>query len=270
MSNPTGPLAEVTSAPERRRRRFVANRAFGAIKAQHAADRTVMQTLADRLNELASSPRFLLVHVLWFGTWILWNTGSLGLEPFDPYPFGFLTLIVSLEAIFLSIFILMAQKRESAIAELREELGLQVNLRIEEEVTKTLQLVTGLYTRLGHVTGEDPELHDMLGPLDIASIERELLEQIATAAATRRGRRGRRSGDVRAEAAPQAIVELASIAAAADREVLRDSAGVADEGPGSGALGRWFSGTWSGFFRNQGRRSGEGRSADRRSDEDEF
>ncbi len=181
MTNPTGPLAEVTSAPERRRRRFVANRAFGAIKAQHAADRTVMQTLADRLNELASSPRFLAIHALWFGTWILWNTGALRLEPFDPYPFGFLTLIVSLEAIFLSIFILMAQKRESAIAELREELGLQVNLRIEEEVTKTLQLLAGLYRRLGFSMSDDAELRDMILPLDPSRIERELLQQIEEA-----------------------------------------------------------------------------------------
>jgi uncharacterized membrane protein len=228
MTNPNAPLAELTSAPERRRRRFVANRAFGAIKAQHAADRTVMQTVADGLNDLASSPRFLAVHALWFGFWILWNTGWIGLRPFDPYPFGFLTLVVSLEAIFLSIFILMAQKRESAIAELREELGLQVNLRIEEEVTKTLQLVAGLYTRLGHVMGEDPELHEMLGPLDIASIERELLEQIA-AAATRRGRAGRRASDLPTEAAPQALVELANIAAEQDQHALQDVTRAADE-----------------------------------------
>ena len=227
MTDPTAPLAELTSAPERRRRRFVANRAFGAIKAQYGADRTVMQTLADRLNEIASSPRFLAFHTVWFTTWIIWNSGITALEPFDPFPFGFLTLVVSLEAIFLSIFILMAQKRESAIAELREELGLQVNLRIEEEVTKTLQLVTGLYTRLGHRTGEDPELHDMLQPLDIASIERELLEQIAAAAASRRGRAGRRSGDERATS--PAIVELAKIAAEADREVMLDAARVVDD-----------------------------------------
>jgi uncharacterized membrane protein len=227
MTNPTTPLADVTGSAERRRRRFVANRAFGAIKANHAANRTVMQTIADRLNELASSPRFLAIHALWFGIWILWNVGAFELEPFDPFPFGLLTLVVSLEAIFLSIFILMAQKRESAIAELREELGLQVNLRIEEEVTKTLQLVTGLYTRLGHRPGEDPELHDMLQPLDIASIERELLEQIAAAAATRWGRGGRRSGE--RGPAPAAIAELANIAAEADREVLRDATRVAEE-----------------------------------------
>lgn len=231
MTNPTAPLAEITGTAERRRRRFVANRAFGAIKAQHAANRTVMQVIADRLNDLASSARFLGLHALLFAGWIVWNSGALGLEPFDPYPFGFLTLVVSLEAIFLSIFILMAQKRESAIAELREELGLQLTLRIEEEMTKTLQLVTGLYTRLGHVMGDDPELHEMLGPLDVASIERELLEQIAAAAATRRGRRGRRSADVRSDPAPQAIIELANMAAQQDQEVLRDAARAADGEP---------------------------------------
>jgi uncharacterized membrane protein len=188
-----------------------------------------MQAIADQLNELASSPRFLAVHALWFAIWILWNVGLLGLRPFDPFPFGLLTLVVSLEAIFLSIFILMAQKRESAIAELREELGLQVNLRIEEEVTKTLQLVTGLYTRLGHRTGEDPELHDMLQPLDIVSIERELLEQIAAAAAARR-RGGRRSVDLVPDPTPAAIAELANIAAEADREVMRDTSGGRKDG----------------------------------------
>ncbi len=70
---------------------------------------------------------------MWFAIWIPWNLGWFGLREFDPYPFGLLTMIVSLEAIFLSIFVLMAQKRESAIAELREELALQVSLRIEEE-----------------------------------------------------------------------------------------------------------------------------------------
>jgi uncharacterized membrane protein len=171
---------------ERRQHRLVANRAFGALKAQHAAERTVIQSAADRLNEVAASTPFLLLHVLWFLVWIPWNLGWFGLRPFDPYPFGFLTMVVSLEAIFLSIFVLMAQKRESAIAELREELALQVNLRIEEESTKTLQLVAGLYTRLGHRIAEDPELKDMMQPLDIVGLERDLMDQIAAAAARRR------------------------------------------------------------------------------------
>src|SRR3712207_7674080 len=61
---------------------------------------------------------------------------------------------LSLEAIFLSVFVLMTQRRESTIAEVREEVNLAVNLRVEEEVTKVLQLVAGLYGRLGHRSEE--------------------------------------------------------------------------------------------------------------------
>ena len=172
--------------PDRRRRRLVANRAFGALKAQHSAERTVVESIADRLNDIAASTPYLVLHVAWFAVWVPWNLGWLGLVPFDPFPFGLLTMIVSLEAIFLSIFVLMAQKRESAIAELREELALQVNLRIEEESTKTLQLVAGLYTRLGHRVAEDPELRDMMQPLDVVGLERALASEIAHKAAVKR------------------------------------------------------------------------------------
>jgi len=170
---------------ERRRRRTVANLAFGAIKAQHAKHRSALERVVDRLNQYASSTPFLVAHAVWFGVWIAWNTGLLGLRAFDPFPFGLLTMVVSLEAIFLSIFVLMAQQRESAIAELREELGLQVSLRVEQEVTKTLQLVAGLYTRMGHRVSDDPELHHMLQPLDVRGIERDLLEQIEQATEAR-------------------------------------------------------------------------------------
>ena len=173
--------AHLGDAAERRKRRYVANLAFGAIKAQHAAHRTRLERWVDALNEVASSTPFLVAHAVGFALWILWNTGHLWLAPVDPFPFGLMTTIVSLEAIFLSIFVLMAQQRESAIAELREELGLQVSLRVEQEVTKTLQLVAGLYTRLGHRVSDDPELIHMLQPLDVKAIERDLLEQIEAA-----------------------------------------------------------------------------------------
>jgi uncharacterized membrane protein len=186
--------AALDDQPERRRRRLVANRAFGAIKAQHAKERTRIEVVADWLNNMASSAIFLWLHGVWFAIWIAWNTGQFGLYRFDPFPFGLLTMVVSLEAIFLSIFVLMAQKRESAIAELREEMSLQVGLRLEEEVTKTLQLVAGLYTRLGHKVAEDPELHEMLQPLDVAALERELMMQIATTAQMRRKAAGRERG----------------------------------------------------------------------------
>ncbi len=160
--------------------------AFRAIKAQHGANRSPIERAANELTYVASSTPFLVTHILWFAAWISWNSGVFGLRAFDPFPFGLLTLVVSLEAIFLSILVLMAQGRESAIAELREEVTLQVNLRTEAEVTKVLQLLAGLYTRQGYKLGEDDELRKMLQPLDPSDIERELIEQIRSVAPGRR------------------------------------------------------------------------------------
>src|SRR3954464_14448012 len=174
------PTLEATTPAEKRRirRSLGLNKAFRAIKAQHSANRSAMEILADRMIGIASSTPFLVIHGLLFILWIAWNIPGIPLPRFDPYPYGMLTTIVSLEAIFLSIFVLMTQSRESKIGELREELTLQVNLRIEEEVTKTLHLVAGLYSRLGLVLADDPELKSMLEPLDPKRIEEDLAEQI--------------------------------------------------------------------------------------------
>jgi uncharacterized membrane protein len=154
------------------------NTAFRAIKAQHSSNRSKMEVLADRMIGFASATPFLVIHAIIFIAWIYWNLPFSGLRKFDPYPFGMLTTIVSLEAIFLSIFVLMTQSRESRIGELREELTLQVNLRMEEEITKTLHLVAGLYSRLGLQLADDPELKAMLEPLDPKKMETDLTEQI--------------------------------------------------------------------------------------------
>ena len=116
-------------AGERRMRRSAGiNTAFRAIKAEHASNRSPMEVLADRMIGVASATPFLVIHAFLFIAWIYWNLPFSGLPKFDPYPYGMLTLVVSLEAIFLSIFVLMTQSRESRIGELREELTLQVNL----------------------------------------------------------------------------------------------------------------------------------------------
>jgi uncharacterized membrane protein len=162
---------------DRRQRREGTARAVRAIKANFAAELTPIERLGNRLTVIAGSTPFLVAHVLWFGVWIGWNV-SAGPRAFDPFPFGLLTMIVSLEAIFLSVFVLMTQNRESAIAEVREEVTLAVNLRVEEEVTKVLQLVAGLYSRLGQQVADDPELAEMLQPLDAEEIERDLTEQL--------------------------------------------------------------------------------------------
>jgi len=176
---PTEPVRQALAAERRMRRSTGINTAFRAIKAQHAANRSAMEVLADRMIGFASSTPFLVVHAALFIAWILWNVPGIPLPRFDPYPYGMLTTIVSLEAIFLSIFVLMTQSRESRIGELREELTLQVNLRVEEEITKTLHLVAGLYARLGLKMAEDPELRAMLEPLDPKKMERDLVDQIS-------------------------------------------------------------------------------------------
>ena len=179
---PTEPVKKALAAERRIRRSAGINTAFRAIKAQHAANRSTMEIWADRMIGVASSTPFLAIHALIFIAWIAWNIPGAGTPQFDPYPYGMLTTIVSLEAIFLSIFVLMTQSRESRIGELREELTLQVNLRMEEEITKTLHLVAGLYARLGLQLADDPELRAMLEPLDPKKIENDLTEQINSSA----------------------------------------------------------------------------------------
>jgi uncharacterized membrane protein len=160
-------------------RRRAADRKVEAIRTRLAARRSPVEQLADALTRLASSTGFLALHVVWFAGWVAWNA-LLAPDPFDPFPFGLLTMVVSLEAIFLSIFVLMSQRRGALIAELRDEMTLEIDMRTEEEVTKTLQLVAGLYGRLGFALSADDEadLKAMLRPLDRERISAELAAQI--------------------------------------------------------------------------------------------
>jgi uncharacterized membrane protein len=104
-----------------------------------AESATVWQRVSDVIAMVAASQVFTLIHVTWFGTWISMNvlaaagllSGRLG---FDPYPFGLLTLIVSLEAIFLSIFVLVSQNRQSERDHIRTDLDYQVNVKAHIEI----------------------------------------------------------------------------------------------------------------------------------------
>ena len=94
---------------------------------------TTLERTADAIAEFAGSLTFLGLNAAWFIVWILWNTFP-GVPKFDPYPFGFLTMAVSLEAIFLSIFVLVSQNRQGAKDRLRADLDYQVNLKAELEI----------------------------------------------------------------------------------------------------------------------------------------
>jgi CRP/FNR family transcriptional regulator, cyclic AMP receptor protein len=95
---------------------------------------TTAEKIADVIAAFSGSITFLVVNAVWFLAWIVWNTAPFGQRTFDPYPFGFLTMVVSLEAIFLSIFVLVSQNRQAAKDRLRAEAEYEVNLKAELEI----------------------------------------------------------------------------------------------------------------------------------------
>ena len=105
---------------------------------------------ADAIAGFVGTVTFVLLHLLWFGLWASINTGLIpGLRAFDPYPFQLLCMIVSLEGVLLSTFVLIKQNRMSRRADERSHLGLQVNLLSEQEITKVIQMLEGISEHLG-------------------------------------------------------------------------------------------------------------------------
>lgn len=93
---------------------------------------------------------FLIAHVIVMTLWVVVNLGSVpGIRPFDPFPFGILTMFVSAEGVLLALFILISQNVFDREAERREHLALQISLLAERETTKSLQILRSLAGRLG-------------------------------------------------------------------------------------------------------------------------
>ncbi len=140
---------------------------IGDILKLEAQNKTLSEAVADYIATFTGSMLFVWLHVAWFALWILWNVGWLGLRPLDPFPFTFLTMIVSLEAIFLSTFILMSENRQARLADRRARVNLQVDMIAEREVTKLMELVGDIHRHLGIERRADPELERMQRPTDI-------------------------------------------------------------------------------------------------------
>jgi uncharacterized membrane protein len=122
--------------------------------------RSRLECLIDRLGEWAGHPSFPMLHVAWFGIWIGFNV--LSSRRFDPYPFTFLTLVVSLEAILLTSFVLAAQERTTREADRRAKLDLQVNLLAEQELTAILRSIKALAGHSGlDLTAVVPQLAEL-------------------------------------------------------------------------------------------------------------
>jgi uncharacterized membrane protein len=112
--------------------------------------RSTAERLSDRITTVAGSGPVQLAHVAWFAFWISVNTGLVSsVRPFDPFPFPLLTTVVSLEAIFLALFVLASQNRLSHQSDKRAHLDLQVDLLAEREMTAVLQLLQDIANHLG-------------------------------------------------------------------------------------------------------------------------
>ena len=180
MQNPLNPLNTIKTLkalnPLQYHQETVQRRrtAIKSFKAKADAKRTQTEKFADMLTAKFGTIVFLSLNIIWFVTWIVINTGMTMLEPFDPFPFGLLTMVVSLEAIALAIIVLISQNREARISELREEIELRLNTISEGELTKLINLMAVLLESQGIKIDDDPELAHMLKPIDSAEIIRQL------------------------------------------------------------------------------------------------
>lgn len=142
-----------------------------------AANRRDLEArVSDIITDVSGRMIFVYFHVVWFGLWIILNTGLLGFKAFDPFPYGLLTMIVSLEAIFLSTFVLISQNRMNELAESRADLDLHIGLLSEHETTRVLQMLDAIQTKLGIENHAESDLADLemeTKPEDVlAEIER--------------------------------------------------------------------------------------------------
>lgn len=110
--------------------------------------RGLVLRIADWVSWFSGSMQFLAIHALWFVAWILLNTGELGVKAFDPFPYGLLTMIVSLEAIFLSCIVLISQNRQAEKDRVRSDIEYEVNVKAELEVAHLHEKTDQIYAEM--------------------------------------------------------------------------------------------------------------------------
>jgi len=146
-------------------------RAVARLQEKAALQRTLLQRAADRIVAIAGRESTVVLHALFFAVWIGLNAGVGRRHPFDPFPFVFLTMIVSLEAIFLTLFVLATQNRMTQDADRRAHLDLQVNLLSEQEMTLVLQMLREVCEHLGlHETTRSQKFIELARRTDVTAL----------------------------------------------------------------------------------------------------
>ena len=138
--------------------------------------RNLLDRIGDRIAGLAGGAWFSLFHAVWFGGWIAANLWMA--EPFDPFPHSFLTFLVSLEAVFLSGFIINTQRHIKRLSDQRAQVNLQIDLLAEAEMTKVLQQVGAIARKLGvDDLGNDRETQALASETDVEQVARAVHER---------------------------------------------------------------------------------------------
>lgn len=140
--------------------------------------RSRAEQVSDWIAATASSGPALLMHAVWFAGWVTVNSGGIeAIRPFDPFPFPFLTMTVSLEAIFLALFVLASQNRLARQAHKRSHLDLQIDLLAEREMTAVLRLLQDIARHLEVKTSVTPEqLRDLIKETDLRRLTNRMEE----------------------------------------------------------------------------------------------
>lgn len=141
-------LLAAMSLMTRRADELLRTRVSRNVNEEAAEHLSPLQKVADWIAWFSGSMPFLLLNVLWFIVWIIINTFPVGLARFDPYPFGLLTMIVSLEAIFLSCFVLISQNRQAEKDRIRSDIEYDVNIKAELEIAHLHEKVDHLYEQM--------------------------------------------------------------------------------------------------------------------------
>jgi uncharacterized membrane protein len=153
--------------------------------------RTAIERSADRIADLVGSFKSVAAHAAGIAFWLLINTGKIpGIPVFDPFPFIFLALTVSTEAIFLTMFVLMKQNRMARRADHRAHVNLQIDLLAEKEVTKVLQVLTLICERLGiQEPLRDREAREMREVTSVDTLSRQIRDRMPEEEAGKEKRR---------------------------------------------------------------------------------
>ena len=153
-------------------------RTISHIEQEFVRQRSRVDRIGATISRYAGSISFAVVQVFGAAAWVAINTGMTPLRPFDPYPFCFLGVLVALESVFLSTFVLMTQRRQAHQAEHWAHLNLQIGLLSEQESTKILQMLTLVCNQMGMKTSQDRELKEMVEKTAITHLAFELAHNL--------------------------------------------------------------------------------------------